>query len=461
MVRSLSMKYRLALLVLGDLVMVFAGIETAFYVRFGYGYETHEFLLAYPQIPLLLVAVQIFSSFLAECYSLDKNLRKRLLTVNILIAATISFFLLSALYYISPAVMIGRGTLALAVVSFAFYQWLWHFLFYFSHNLPRFSQRVLIVGVGKVAKQVSALIRTKTNGFQLVGFIQCNGEQQEEGILSQDILGGPDDLRDVALAHHIDLVVIALTERRGIFPLRDALSCKLNGIELLDAPAFYELASGKLMLEQITPSWFIYSTGFNRPTIITFVKRLIDIFLAVVGLILALPLMIVTAIAIKLDSPGPLLFSQIRVGNRERLFKLFKFRTMRQDAEKSTGAVWASAGDARVTRVGRFLRKTRIDELPQLFNVLAGQMSFVGPRPERPEFVEMLKEKVPYYSRRHFIKPGVTGWAQVRYPYGASVEDALEKLRYDLYYAKNLSPFLDTLIFFETIKVVLFGKGGR
>jgi exopolysaccharide biosynthesis polyprenyl glycosylphosphotransferase len=213
------------------------------------------------------------------------------------------------------------------------------------------------------------------------------------------------------------------------------------------------------MLEQITPSWFIYSTGFNRPVIITTVKRLIDILLAVVGLVLSLPLLPLLAMAIKIDSPGPLLFSQLRVGNREDLFRLYKFRTMRQDAEAKSGAVWSQVNDPRITRFGAFMRKTRLDEIPQLYNVLVGQMSFVGPRPERPEFVEKLKEQIPYYSRRHFIKPGLTGWAQVRYPYGASVEDALEKLRYDLYYVKNLSFFLDTLIFFDTIKVVLFGRG--
>jgi sugar transferase (PEP-CTERM system associated) len=461
MVRSLSMRYRLALLIFGDLVLVLVGLQTAFVLRYGPQFEIQEHILANPQVPLVLIAVQLFSAYLAECYSVEKNRRKRLLTINIIIAATLSFFILSALFYIFPTAMIGRGALALAIASFVVYQWLWHFLFFFSHNLPRFSQRVLIVGVGKVAGQVAELIRSSANGFQLIGFIQCNGEEQAPGILSQEVLGGPDELRDVALSQHIDMVVIALTERRGIFPLRDALSCKLNGIELLDAPAFYEIASGKLMLEQITPSWFIYSTGFTRPGIVSFVKRLIDIVLACIGLIIALPLMIATAIAIKLDSPGPLFFSQIRVGNREQPFRLYKFRTMCQNAEADTGAVWATNGDSRVTRVGRFLRKTRIDELPQLFNVLVGHMSLIGPRPERPEFVEMLKEKVPYYSRRHFIKPGVTGWAQVRYPYGASVEDALEKLRYDLYYVKNLSPFLDTLIFFETIKVVLFGKGGR
>jgi sugar transferase (PEP-CTERM system associated) len=235
----------------------------------------------------------------------------------------------------------------------------------------------------------------------------------------------------------------------------------LNGIQIMDAPSFFEIAQGKLMLESITPSWFIFSDGFNRTTIFSIYKRAVDIILSCIGLLITLPFFPLIALLIKLDSPGPVFFSQERVGNREKRFALYKFRTMGQDAEKGSGAVWAEKHDPRVTKLGRFFRGSRIDEIPQLINVLKGDMSFIGPRPERPEFVEKLKLVIPYYSKRHFIKPGLTGWAQVRYPYGSSVEDAFEKLRYDLFYIKNIGPFLDTLRFFETIKVVLFGLGGR
>jgi len=258
-----------------------------------------------------------------------------------------------------------------------------------------------------------------------------------------------------------DLIVVALSERRGFFPLSDVLRCKLNSIQIVDAPTLFERIQGKLMLEAITPSWFIFSQGFHRTSLFSFCKRTVDIFLSLSGLLLTLPFFPIIALAIKLDSKGPVLFSQLRVGNKEKKFLLYKFRSMRQDAEQGSGAVWAEKNDPRVTRLGKFLRNSRIDEIPQLINVLKGDMSFVGPRPERPEFVEKLKQIIPYYSKRHFIHPGLTGWAQVRYPYGASVEDAVEKLRYDLYYIKNISPFLDTLIFFETIKVVLFGRGVR
>jgi sugar transferase (PEP-CTERM system associated) len=229
----------------------------------------------------------------------------------------------------------------------------------------------------------------------------------------------------------------------------------------MEAPSFYELVQGRLMLESITPSWFIFSSGFRRTSKFSICKRCMDIVLSCIGLLLTLPFFPLIALAIKLDSPGPVFFRQERFGNKEKRFELYKFRTMRQDAEKGTGAVWAEKNDPRITKLGHFFRGSRIDEIPQLINVLKGDMSFVGPRPERPEFVEKLKQVIPYYSKRHFIKPGLTGWAQVRYPYGSSVEDAVEKLRYDLYYIKNISPFLDTLIFLETIKVVLFGRGGR
>jgi sugar transferase (PEP-CTERM system associated) len=229
----------------------------------------------------------------------------------------------------------------------------------------------------------------------------------------------------------------------------------------VDAPSFYEKMTGKLLLENITPSWFIFSDGFRITAHVRLVKRVSDVLFSLAGLILVLPFIPIIALAIRLDSPGPVFFRQIRVGEREKNFLLYKFRTMRQDAEKGSGAVWAQERDPRITRLGNFLRKSRIDEIPQLFNVLMGDMSLVGPRPERPEFIEKLKEVIPYYSERHFVKPGVTGWAQVRYPYGASIEDALEKLRYDLYYIKNLTISFDLMIILETVKVVLFRRGGR
>jgi sugar transferase (PEP-CTERM system associated) len=230
---------------------------------------------------------------------------------------------------------------------------------------------------------------------------------------------------------------------------------------VVDGLSFYEEITGKLAIENINPSWFIFSDGFRLTPFMHIHKRAFDLFFAALGLLMTMPILPLLALAIRLESPGPILFRQLRVGENEKTFLLYKFRSMRQDAESATGAVWAQVNDPRVTRLGKFLRKSRLDEIPQLFNVLKGDMSFVGPRPERPEFIEKLKERIPYYGSRHCVKPGVTGWAQVSYPYGASEADALEKLRYDLYYIKNYSPSLDFLIILETVKVVLGGKGGR
>jgi sugar transferase (PEP-CTERM system associated) len=416
----------------------------------------------------IFVVIVLFSSHLMEVYDLCKNVKKREIIVNILFGVVTSFFLLSVVFYINSDVVLGRGILVISLCFYALLQFCWHSLYLVGKNHPRFSQKILVLGTGALAAQIGEMVSSNNRNYVLAGYASCNNGPQKNDtgtahptVPNEAILGNCDDLRDIALRVQAEIIVVALSERRGVFPLSDVLRCKLNGIQIMDAPSFFEIAQGKLMLESITPSWFIFSDGFIRTTIFSICKRSVDIILSCVGLLITLPFFPLIILAIKLDSHGPVFFKQERVGNREKLFVLYKFRTMRQDAEKATGAVWAEKHDPRVTKLGRFFRGSRIDEIPQLINVLKGDMSFVGPRPERPEFVEKLKLVIPYYSKRHFIKPGLTGWAQVRYPYGSSVEDAFEKLRYDLYYIKNIGPFLDTLIFFETIKVVLFGFGGR
>ena len=260
---------------------------------------------------------------------------------------------------------------------------------------------------------------------------------------------------------NIAQIIVALSERRGVLPVRDMFSCKLRGVEVIDAVNYYEKQTGKLLVEYIHPGWFVFSKGFLITRLMFKKQRIVDIVMAGLLLLLTLPFFPLIALAIRFDSPGKVLFRQKRVGFKEREFDLIKFRTMRENAEKDTGAVWAQETDSRVTRLGGLMRKCRIDELPQLINVLKGEMSFIGPRPERPEFVRQLNEKIPYYSRRHSVRPGLTGWAQIKYPYGASDEDALEKLRYDLYFIKNFSLRLEMKIILGTFGVVLFGKGGR
>ena len=320
------------------------------------------------------------------------------------------------------------------------------------------NQKVLVVGKGNLARIMERIILLKQANYVFTGYYDVstnNGETKEASLQTQC-----SGLMKYVKKEKINKLVMAVTERRGAFPLQELLGCKFAGVEIVDAPSFYEDIMGKLLIENITPGWFIFSDGFKLDKERKFIKRLADIICSILGLILSLPLFPFIAFLIMVESKGPIFYRQTRMGESEKNFQLIKFRTMKQDAE-TNGAVWAQKNDCRVTRIGKILRKTRLDELPQFINVLSGDMSFIGPRPERPEFVEKLKKTIPYYGYRHFVKPGITGWAQIKYPYGASEEDALEKLRYDLYYIKKLSPRLDLVIIIDTIKVVLFGKGAR
>lgn len=332
----------------------------------------------------------------------------------------------------------------------------------FRHVIPGMVKRVLIVGNGPLAEQMGDLIAASGGRYIYLGRVDCPSthcDLNDPTHAGESGQGPAGRLLRVAKNFMADKLVVSLAERRGYFPVQEMLNCKLSGIEVMDAPSFYEKVTEKLLIENITPSWFIFSHGFKVTWLLRAFKRISDVLLSLTGIIVFLPLLPLVVLAIKLDSPGPILFRQTRVGEGDRLFTIYKFRTMRQDAESKTGAVWSQVNDPRITRSGNFLRKSRLDEIPQLFNILRGDMSLVGPRPERPEFVATLKEHIPYYSERHYVKPGLTGWAQVSYSYGSSVEDAIEKLRYDLYYIKNISFMLDLRIILRTVGVVLFGKG--
>lgn len=464
------MTFRLAMLILGDAILAVTALYAAAVMRLGNSEVAQilpEFKTTYTTCVFILVV--LFSAHLMEVYEYARNTKKREVLINILFGTVTSFFLLSVVFYIDPEAVLGRGILLISLFIFALMQFSWHSLYLIGNNHPRFSQRVLVLGTGDLAAQMGEIISSNKSNFVLAGYTACGVDEMHDNrrqvssvaVPRDSIVGDSKDLLATAIQVRADLIVVALSERRGYFPISAVLMCKLNNIQILDAPTVYERVQDKLMLESITPSWFIFSDGFHRSTFFKFCKRAVDIVLSVTGLLLMSTFFPIIALAIKLDSKGPVFFRQLRVGISEKQFMLYKFRSMRQDAEQHSGAVWAEKNDPRVTNLGRFLRNSRIDEIPQLINVLKGDMSFVGPRPERPEFVEKLKQIIPYYSKRHFIHPGLTGWAQVRYPYGASVEDAIEKLRYDLYYIKNIRPFLDTLIFFETIKVVLFGRGVR
>ncbi len=447
-------------LLLGDFFLALCAVYTGFGIRSGMAPVAEVVSqVKIEQLPFFVIGV-MFSSFLVELYDGNKIINTKERTVWILIGLVVSFIILSALYYLLPAVTIGRGSFVLALGAFGVFQFLWHVVFVAFLNSDSLAKKVLVLGTGLTAQKIGDLIRATNHQHVLRGYFSC--DREAVSVPLQDIVGkNGAGLMEVVRQEKLEKIVVSLSERRGAFPVRDILSCKLSGIEVVDAPSFYEQMTGKLFLEDLRPSWLIFSDGFRMRSAMRLYKRFFDITAASIGLLITLPLLPLLALTIKLDSKGPIFFRQTRVGMREKLFELIKFRTMRQDAESETGAVWAQKDDKRVTRVGKIFRKIRLDELPQLWNVLKGDMSLIGPRPERPEFVEKLKKIIPFYSERHFLEPGITGWAQIKYPYGASVEDAIEKLKFDLYYIKNITPMLDLLITLETVKVVLFGRGGR
>lgn len=330
----------------------------------------------------------------------------------------------------------------------------------------RFGERVLILGASQDARELGVLMTSNPMaGFELVGLVlESNDPQPEQpdGIpQGEKIIGKLSDLRQLCIQYGISRVVVSLLERRGRVPVQELLECRMAGISVEERESMYERLTGKLAVESMRPSYLIFGSGFIRDPVTLALKRVLDIVASTVILVFSSPICLLAAILIKLTSKGPLFFTQVRVGQDGHPFQLAKFRTMRQDAEKHTGPVWAQKNDQRVTSVGKFLRLTRIDEIPQCLNILTGRMSFVGPRPERPHFVNQLTKELPFYILRHTVKPGLTGWAQVSHAYGASVDDAREKLRYDLYYIKNVSLLFDLTIMMRTIGVILFGKGAR
>jgi sugar transferase (PEP-CTERM system associated) len=322
-------------------------------------------------------------------------------------------------------------------------------------------QRVLVIGCGQRAQALTRLSQYEQRGFEVVGFLKVNGEKGVKD--RQRVIRFDRPLLEIARTYDVDELVVAVDDRRNKLPLEQILDCRMSGIKVSDLPTFYERETGKIMLETASASWLIFNDGFHRGPIWGFCKRFIDITASILLVIVFLPIMVFVSLALVVESRGrhPVFYKQIRVGLNGRPFKIVKFRSMRPDAEADGVARWATPDDERITKVGGFIRRTRLDELPQLINVLKGEMSLVGPRPERPEFADKLSENLPYYKDRCRVKPGVTGWAQICFHYGASERDAYHKLQYDLYYMKNSNWFLDLLILLQTVEIVLWGKGSR
>ena len=384
----------------------------------------------------------------------------RFATARLLVATSLGVLFLSMVYFLVPAISFWRSNL---VYAMAFAPPALIGLRVVMGRViggQALKRRVVVLGAGPRALRLKALAAEQGANFVVVGFVAMG---QPDVVVPEAIA------RDAIwnLAEHVVMlnaseVVLAIEERRNALPLKDLLRIKTTGVQVSDISSFLERETGRIDLQSVNPSWLIFSDGFSSGQFVSSAaKRLFDIVASLAVLLLTLPVIVVTAIAIKLESRGPAFYRQHRVGRYNQPFSILKLRSMRSDAEVPGQAVWAQKGDSRITRVGRFIRLVRIDELPQCWSVLKGEMSFVGPRPERPQFVAELEREIPFYAERHMVKPGITGWAQINYPYGASTEDARHKLEYDLYYAKNYSPFLDLLIMLQTLRVVLWPEGAR
>lgn len=393
----------------------------------------------------------------AECYHPGRQMLLNLLT-SLILASVILF----SIYYVIPDLRAGKGILLAnnLILPLVIVGWRSFFINRFTIDFP--AQKVLIIGTGELAKKIgSEIYHNFANGLKLEGFIDEDPSKLGQSIVNPGVIGCFGDIAKLVRNNEIQRIIVALPDRRAKLPMRALLDCKLRGVVIEEGETFQERLTGRIPLDQLKPSWMVFSDGFKSLRNRKIIKRFLDIAVSVTVLVFAAPMMLLAALAIKLESKGPIIFRQVRVGENGKEFEIFKFRSMLADAESESGPVWAQANDVRVTRAGRFMRVTRIDELPQLINILKGDMSFVGPRPERPFFVKKLTELIPYYEMRMVVKPGITGWAQVKYAYGASTQDALEKLQYDIYYIKNMSPLLDMLIIFMTAKTVLTGKGAR
>ncbi len=417
---------------------------------------------------VVISAVFVISMYYFDLYdsSILKN-RRELLTRLIQVVGTVCV-LVAILYYVYPPLELGRGIFAIGVPLVGISLLLWRRLFLAINRQPEFAERALLFGDGPLAVPLMREVESRPElGLRIVsqfvlpcnGITQANSEPQRE--CEPLSTAGDEDLFRAVRIHRVNRILVAFGDRRGKLPVEDLLRLKSRGVRIQDGTDVYEAITGKVPIESLRLGWLLFSPGFCVSRFLLIYKRVTSVLISLLGLLLSLPLLPFIALAIKLTSRGAVFYRQKRVGRSGNVFECYKFRTMCADAEADSGPTWADDDDPRITTVGRFLRISRLDEIPQLWNVLKGDMSLVGPRPERPEFVDWLTQEIPFYYLRHTVRPGITGWAQIRFKYGSSVEDAKEKLRYDLFYIKNMSPGLDFLVFFQTIKIILLGRGAQ
>lgn len=448
------------LLALLDLAALLVAAELAWIIRAGQiGMAVEPIALRWT--PALIFALTVQLGMIAVgVYSPEALQSRRFALMRLLAAVSLAIILLATLYFLFPGIALWRSNLAYAMPLAILLPMLVRLILPVLVGTEAFRRRILVLGSGKRAERIADLAKANGAGFVVVGYVTMtdNVPVVPTAIHRSAI----DSLADHVVLLNASEVVLAIEERRNALPLADLLRIKTTGVHVNEISSFLERETGRVDLATVNPSWFIFSDGFTAGQRLSkFAKRVFDIAASLLVLAIMAPVLAIAAIAIKCESKGPVLYRQTRVGLYGEHYTIYKMRSMRQDAEVGGKAVWASEDDPRITRVGKFIRLTRIDEIPQAWNVLKGEMSFVGPRPERPEFVADLETQLSYYAERHMVKPGITGWAQINFPYGASIEDSRHKLEYDLYYAKNYTPFLDILILLQTIRVVLWPEGAR
>ena len=458
------LKTQFLLLLLLESVIYFLSVYAASYLRFHNQPESLAQILDGLWVQAAVVAIVTQLAMLATGLY-QGQIREGMAGVllRLAISSIGSAIVVSLIFYLLPGLFLGRGIMAISYVTAFFAVGTVRAIFLETADSKLFKKRVLVYGAGHTASHIDSKLRRRSDrrGFDIVGYVLLDG--QDRMVDESKLISIDGTLLDYARDEKIDEIVVATSDLSRQMPVDDLVNCKINGITVSDILSFFEHQAGQVRIDILDPSWLVTSDGFEQSFLRTVIKRSFDVLVSSIVLFLALPFMLLTMIAIWIEDGfrAPVFYSQVRVGKGGAHYKVYKFRSMRVDAEKAGQAVWASKNDNRVTRIGSFIRKTRIDELPQVWNVLNGSMSFVGPRPERPEFVEKLISAVPYYEERHIVKPGVTGWAQLLYPYGSSVNDAYQKQIFDMYYVKNHSIFLDLLIILQTVEVVIFGKGAR
>src|SRR5690348_9299972 len=447
-----------------DAVIFFSAMLLAYRLRFGAWYPADQTSID-SDVWLCASVFGVVNLVSVLAFGLSSS-RQRARTAGVFVrlvaAISAAGVVTAATFYVAPDLWLGRGVLALSSLFSLVGAGISRGVFVRMMDESLFKRRVLVYGVGQRTAAISSLRRrSDRRGFEIVGFVQPDGEGI--AVPPERVLAVTHGIFALCNSLDVDEVVVAMEDRRRGFPILGLLECRLAGLDVTELLTFLERETGRVRIDVLNPSWMIFGDGFRRDPLRLFSSRALDLIASVVLVILSLPVMLLTIVAIKLEEGwrAPIFYGQARVGLGGQTFTVLKFRSMRTDAERDGQAQWAQKSDPRVTKVGAVIRKLRIDELPQILNVLAGHMSFVGPRPERPQFVAELAQKIPYYVQRHCVKPGITGWAQLCYPYGSSEQDALEKLQYDLYYIKNNTLLFDLAILVQTAEVVFMGKGAR